>query len=325
LQGSVAIAGLGVLSACGIAPFPSKQAVKIPRIGVLWPTTASDPFLEAFRQGLRDLGYTEGQNISFDWRFAEGQADRYAPLATELAELPLDVIVVSPGTVNAARKATATIPIVFGPLGDPVSTGIVQSLARPGGNVTGLSVIGPQLAGKRLELLKEAFPHLTSVAAIWNPQGVSSMARETDETKIAADGLGVRFQSLQARDDAEIPAAFQAARDGRADGLVVIFSPLFVTSRQQIVQLAETTRLPTISGEREFAAAGGLMAYGPNTAELWRHAASYVDKILKGARPADLPIEQPTSFDFVVNTSTAQQLGLTIPASVLSQATEIIQ
>src|SRR3954470_3860250 len=217
LRGGLATAGLGLLSACGIAPFRGLQPAKVPRIGVLWPTTGSDPFLEAFRQGLHDVGYTEGQNIAIDWRFAEGQADRYAPLAAELAGLPLDVLVASPATVNPARRATTTIPIVFGPLGDPVSTGIVQSLAHPGGNVTGLSIIGPQLAGKRLELLRAAFPRLTNVAAIWNPQGDSSMAMETDDTRAAADRLGVRFEPLQARDDAEIPEAFRVATEGQVD------------------------------------------------------------------------------------------------------------
>jgi ABC-type uncharacterized transport system substrate-binding protein len=320
------LAELALLSGCGAPTLPFRAPpARVPRIGALWPGAASDANFEAFRQGLQDFGYTEGQNLIADWRFAEGQADRYTPLAAELAGLPLDVIVVSPATVNAARQATTTIPIVFGPLGDPVSTGIVRSLARPGGNVTGLSVIGPQLAGKRLELLKEAFPHLTSVAAIWNPQGISSMAAETDETKVAADHLGIRFQALQARNDAEIPVAFRAATDGRVDGLVIIFSPLFTTSRRQIVELTATTGLPTISGEREFSAAGGLMAYGPNVPDLWRHAASYVDKILKGAKPADLPVEQPTTFDFVINLKTARALGLAIPPSVMQQATEVIQ
>jgi putative ABC transport system substrate-binding protein len=323
LRGSLAVAGVGLLSGCGPLPFQAQPA-KVPRIGSIWAGTADSPLIEAFRQGLQELGYAEGRNISVEWRFAEGQADRFVPLAAELAGLPLDVIVTQGAILPAVQQATTTIPIVFVTGGDPVSVGSVKSIAHPGGNATGLSGIAPQLSGKRLELLKEAFPRLTNVAILWNPQD-QGMALEMGETRVAADRLGVRFQSVEARDEGEIPGAFGTATEARADALVVVFSALISAARQKIVELAATSRLPAISGDRDFAAAGGLMAYGPSLPGMWRRAATYVDKILKGANPADLPVEQPTRFDFVVNLKTARALGLTIPQEVLMQATEVIQ
>jgi putative ABC transport system substrate-binding protein len=323
LQGTLALAGLGLLSGCQSLPFQPPPA-RVPRIGSLRPGAADDPLVEAFRQGLQELGYAEGRNITVEWRFAEGQADRFVPLATELAGLELDVIVSAGPTLPAVQQATTTIPIVFVTGGDPVSVGYVKSIAHPGGNATGLSGIAPQLAGKRLELLKEAFPRLTSVATLWNPRE-QSMAVEMGETRVAADRLGLQFLSVEARDDSEIPGAFRTATEGRVDGLVVVTSPLIAASRRQIVELAATSRLPAISGDRDFAAAGGLMAYGPSLPGMWRRAATYVDKILKGAKPADLPVEQPMTFDFIINLKTARALGLTISQSVLMQATELIQ
>src|SRR5947207_4658930 len=323
LQGSLALAGLGLLPGCQSLPFQAQPA-RVPRIGSIWPGTADSPLVEAFRQGLQELGYVEGRNISVEWRFAEGQADRFVPLAAELAGLPLDMIVTQGATIAAVQQATTTMPIVFVSGGDPVSVGYVKSIAHPGGNATGLSGIAPQLAGKRLELLKEAFPRLTNVATLWNPRD-QGMAVEMGETRVAADRLGVRFQSVEARDEGEIPGAFRTATEARSDGLVVVFSALISAARQKIVELAATSRLPTIPGDRDFAAAGGLMGYGPSLPGMWRRAATYVDKIIKGAKPADLPVEQPMTFDFIINLKTAQALGLTIPQSVLMQATEVIQ
>jgi putative ABC transport system substrate-binding protein len=322
LRSGLAFTGLALLYGCRSLPF---QPPRVPRIGFLYPGVADDPLVESFRQGLRELGYVEGQNILADWRFAEGRADRYLPLATELTGLKPDIIVAAGGPiVHALQQTTESIPIVLVIGGDPSTIGLVKSIAHPGGNTTGLSGIAPQLAGKRLELLKVAVPSLTSVATIWNPQD-QSMFSEMGETKVAADQLAIRFQSVEVREEVELPAAFQTARERQADGLVAIFSPLFVASRQTMVELAAASRLPTISGDREFAAAGGLMAYGPSVPGMWRRAAAYVDRIIKGANPADLPVEQPTTFDFVVNLKTAQAIGLTVPPAVLQQATEVIQ
>jgi putative ABC transport system substrate-binding protein len=303
----------------------SSQAPRQPRVGVLWPGNETDLLAMALADGFQQLGYVDGQNIRFEWRFARGQRELYEPLAEELAHLPLDAIVANPATVNTMRQVTTSIPIVFGPLGDPVTTGIVQSLARPGANVTGLSMISPQLAGKRLELLNELVPRMRSVAAIWNPRGESSMAVEAEQARLVAEARGIRFESLEASDDGEIRAAFDAARNRDVDGLLIVYSPLFRASLQRIVEMAAATGRPAISGDREFAVAGGLMAYGPNLPELWRNVATYVDKIVKGANPTDLPVEQADHFDLVINQKTAQALGFTIPSSILVQATEILQ
>src|ERR671932_809111 len=225
LQGSLALVGLGLLSGCQSLPFQPPPA-RVPRIGFLWPGAADNPLIEAFRQGLQELGYAEGRNITVEWRYAQGQADRFVPLAAELAGLPLDVIVTQGPTLAAVQQATTTIPIVFATGGDPVSVGSVNSIAHPGGNATGLSGIAPQLAGKRLELLKEVVPRLTSVANLWNPRE-QSMASEMGETKVAADRLGIRFQSIEARDDSDIPGALRDAREARVDGLVGVSSPVF--------------------------------------------------------------------------------------------------
>ena len=322
LQGSAALAGLSLLSGC--RSLPMWASPRVPRIGFLHPGVADDPSVDAFRQGLQELGYTEGRTIAIDWRFADGHGDRYGPLAAELIGREPDVIATTGQTVVAVQQATTTIPIVLVMGGDPVSVGYVKSIAHPGGNTTGLSGIAPELAGKRVSLLKEAVPSLTSVATLWNP-GDQTMVPEMGATRAAADRLGIRFQAVEARDESEISSAFQTMTEARVDGLVVVLSPLFAVSRQTMVQLAAMSRLPTISSDRGFAAAGGLMAYGPGVAELWHRAASHVAKILKGAKPADLPVEQPTTFDFAINLKTAQALGLTIPPSVLAQATEVIQ
>jgi putative ABC transport system substrate-binding protein len=294
-------------------------------VGVLWPGNDTDLLVTALKDGFEQLGYADGQNILFEWRFARGQRELYEPMAEELARLPLDAIIANPATVNMMRQVTSSIPIVFGPLGDPVTTGIVQSLARPGANVTGLSMISPQLAGKRLELLNELMPSMRSVGVIWNPRGESSMAVEAEQARAVAEARGIRFASLEARDDTEIGAAFEAVTRDGLDGVLLVYSPVFRNSLQRIVDLSVAANRPAISGDREFAAAGGLMAYGPNLPELWRNVATYVDKILKGAKPADLPIEQPTKFELVINLKTAKALGLTIPPSLLARADQVIQ
>jgi putative ABC transport system substrate-binding protein len=326
LQSGLALAGLSVLAGC--QSLPLRASPRVPRIAVFHPGVADDPVIDAnrdaFRRGLQELGYTEGRNIAVDWRFAEGHADRNGPLVADLIRREPDVILTVGQTAGLVHQATTTIPIVLVMPGDPASVGLVKSIAHPGGNATGLSGIAPELAAKRLDLLKEAVPSLTSVATLWNP-GDQTMLPEMGATSIAADRLGLRFQAVEVRDESEIPGAFQTVTERRIDGLVVVLSPLFNASRQTMVQLAAMSRLPTISADREFAAAGGLMAYGPRLVEMWHRAASYVDKLLKGAKPGDLPVEQPTTFECFINLKTAQTLGLTIPQEVLAQATEVIQ
>jgi len=326
LQGGLALAGLSVLSGC--QSLPPSASPRVPRIAVFQPGVADDPVIDrnrdAFRQGLQEVGYTEGRNIVVEWSFAEGHADRYGPLIAELIGREPDVILTTGLTAGVVHQATTTIPIVLVMPGDPTTVGLAQSIAHPGGNATGLSGIAPELAAKRLSLLKEAVPSLTSVATLWNP-GDQTMLPEMDATSIAADRLGLHFQSVEVRNESELPSAFQTMTGAQVDGLLVTLSPLYNAARQTMVQLAAMSRLPTISADREFAAAGGLMAYGPSLVEMWRRAASYVDKLLKGAKPGDLPVEQPTTFDFFINLKTAQTLGLPIPQSVVQQATEVIQ
>ncbi len=307
----------------------AQQAAKIARIGYLAGNLAADPHLpEAFRQGLRDLGYVEGRNVVIEYRDAEGKFERLPALAAELVALKVDVIV-APSTLAAlaAKQATKTIPIVFAAAGDAVGSGLVTSLARPGGNVTGLSVLAPELVGKRLELLKQAVPGVTRVAALWHP---GDYAERTDkdmlkEADVAARALGVRLQVVEARGPADIDRAFSDMTRARAGALTVFSTPMFSTERRRLVDLAAKNRLPTMFSFRDYVDAGGLMAYGPSLADLARRAATYVDKILNGARPADLPVEQPTKFELVINLKTAKALGLTIPPSLLARADEVIQ
>jgi len=308
---------LGVLAAPLAAP--AQQAPgKTARIGVLG--RVSLPF-DAFREGLRELGYVEGQNIAIEYRFADGKDERLPGLAAELVRLKVDVIVaVSPPATEAAKQATSTIPIVFPVSGDPVAEGFVASLARPGGNLTGLATIGPELVGKQLELLKAVAPKVSRVAMLQNPS--QQVQRQAED---AARALGVQLQVLKARTPSEIEAAFAAMRSQRAGGVLVMRDSVFFAQRTQIVALAAKSRLPAVYGFREQAEAGGLMAYGASTPQLFRRAATYVDKILKGAKPADLPVEQPTKFELVINLKTAKALGLTIPPSLLGQADQVIQ
>jgi putative tryptophan/tyrosine transport system substrate-binding protein len=318
--------GLGLLAGCGRLPWQEQPPAKVPRIGFLSGTSAVSgaAAVEAFRQGLREHGYVEGQNIVVDYRFAEAEADQRRALAAELVQLPVDVIVTA-GTlaVRAAKDATATIPIVVARGDDLVAFGLVASLARPGGNVTGLSTIALQLSQKRLELLKEAVPGASRVAVFWNP-AIPERASEFSELASVAEALGVQLQSLEVSGTEGFESAFEAATRERADALLTLDNALTSVYRSRLVDLALRSRLPMISADRALAEAGGLMSYGPNFNEQYRRAAYYVDRILRGAKPADLPVEQPSTFDFAINLKTAQALGLTIPHHVLLQATEII-
>jgi putative ABC transport system substrate-binding protein len=276
----------------------AQQAAKIARVGILGASPPASPRLEAFLQGLRDLGYVEGRNIVIEYRNHEGKVERLPALAAELVALKVDVIVAAhTGAALAAKQATRTLPIVFAAAADPVTSGLVTSLARPGGNVTGLSGLAPELVGK--DMLKAA-------------EG-------------AARALGVRLQFVEARGPADFDRAFSDMTRARAGALTVLTSVMFTTERRRLVDLAAKSRLPAVYPQRDSVDAGGLMSYGPNGPDLFRRAATYVDKILKGAKPADLPVEQPTKFELVINLKTAKALGLTIPQSVLGRADEVIQ
>jgi putative ABC transport system substrate-binding protein len=300
---------------------------RVPRVGILFtgaPPPESVRGVEAFRRGLRALGYVEGRNIALEYRWAaEGKPDQLPDLAADLVRLRVDVILAQTGSHTlAAKRATSTIPIVMGAVSDPVGSGLVTSLARPGGNVTGSSLLAPQVAGKLLELLKEAVPEASRVAALVNPEGSVLAQREVEA---AAKVLGVQLQLLDVRDPKDLDRAFQAATAARAQAVITIPSPFFAAHRARVAELALKSRLPAVSFETGFADAGGLLSYGPNIPDSFRRAATYVDKILKGAKPADLPVEQPTKFELLVNLKTAKALGLTIPPSVLIRADQVIQ
>jgi ABC-type uncharacterized transport system substrate-binding protein len=313
-----------------VAPLAAvaQQAAKVPRIGWLGAYRAAAPHLqEAFRQGLRDLGYVEGRNLVIEYRDAEGKYDRLPALAAELVALKVDVIV-APTTpaALAAKQATRTLPIVC-VAGDPVGSGLVTSLARPGGNVTGLSSLAPELVGKCLEQLTQAVPGVSRVAVLWQP-GAFGERMEKDMLKaahVAARALGARLQFVEARGPENFDRAFSDMIRARAGASTVLPSTMFIIERRRLVDLAAKNRLPALYSAREFVDAGGLMAYGANFADSYRRAATYVDKILKGAKPGDLPIEQPTKFELVINLKTAKALGLTIPPSLLGQADEVIR
>ena len=315
-----------------IAPLAAEaqQAAKIARIGYLTASLAANPHLpEAFRQGLRDLGYVEGRNVVIEYRSAEGKRERLPALAAELVALKVDVIFVGGGTrvTLAAMQATKTIPIVFTGVGDPVTSGLVTNLARPGGNVTGLSGLGPELVGKRLEQLTQAVPGVSRVAVLRLP-GALGERTEKEMLKgadVAARALGVRLQFVEARGPDDFDRAFSDMTRAHAGALTLLPSNMFLREHRRLVDLAAKNRLPAVYTSREFVDAGGLMSYGANTADLFRRAATYVDKILKGAKPGDLPVEQPTKFELVINLKTAKALGLTIPPSLLQRADEVIQ
>jgi putative ABC transport system substrate-binding protein len=307
----------------------AQQAGRVPRIGFLGPASPSNrsPGLDAFRQGLRELGWVEGQNIVIDYRLAEGRYDRLPALAAELARLKADIIVAvgTPG-VAAAKKATETIPIVMiAGSADPVGLGLIASLARPGGNVTGLSFsAGPEIFGKGLELLKEIVPKVRRVAILSNPAS-PVQPLFIREVNVAARSLGVQLQLLEARGPDEFDGAFAAMAKERLGALLVVSDLMFILHRTRLADLVARSRLPAAYGDRDHVEAGGLMSYGASVRDLFRRAATYVDKILKGANPADLPVEQPTKFELVINLKTAKALGLTIPQSLLLRADEVIE
>jgi putative ABC transport system substrate-binding protein len=306
----------------------AQQPTKVPRIGYLQapPPSAVAARTEAFRQGLRDLGYVEGKNIVIEWRYAEGKLARVPALVAELVRLKVDVIVTGGAILTrAAKEATNTIPIVMAQDNDPIGNGFVASLARPGGNISGLSTLAPEISGKRLELLKEIVPKLSRVAVL----GTSTQpgnAQQLRETELAAGAFGVKLQYLDVLGPKDIETAFQAAGKGRADAvLMMVAGAVAAAHRTQIVELAVKSRLPTMYPQNTYVEDGGLMSYGVSFTDLDRRAATYVDKILKGRKPADLPVEQPTKFEFIINLKAAKQIGLTIPPNVLVRADKVIK
>jgi putative ABC transport system substrate-binding protein len=306
----------------------AQQPAKVPQIGYLTgpPLSATVRVREAFRQGLRELGYVEGKNIVIEWRSWEGKRDRQRALAVELVHLKVDVIVaVGSSDIRAAKEATSTIPIVMVSSGDPVASGFVASLARPGGNVTGLATLRPELSGKRLELLKEIVPRLSRVAVFASP-GSGDNAQILKELDLAAAPLGVELQHLDIRSPKDFETAFQAATKGRAEAVLIqLPGPVLTPRRKDVTELAVKSRLPLMYEGTEVVEVGGLMSYGVSSTDRYRRAATYVDKILKGAKPADLPVEQPMKFEFVVNLKAAKQIGLTIPPNVLVRADRVIR
>jgi len=313
--------------AFGGATVHAQQPAKVPRIGYLTQASASviASRIEAFRQGLRELGYVEGKNIVIEWRSAEGKLDRLPALAAELGRLKVDIIVsTGPTVTRAAKEATVTIPLVMTQDNDPVADGFVASLARPGGNITGLATLAPELSGKRLELLKEIVPTLARIAVF----GTSTDPGNTQvlkETELAARAFGVQLQFLDVPSLKDVETAFRAASKGGANAVLVLNSPVFVSQRTQLANLAVRSRLPAMYYRREYVEDGGLMSYGVSYTDLDHRAATYVDKILKGTKPGDIPVEQPTKFELVINLKAAKQIGLTIPQSVLYQADKVIR
>ena len=306
----------------------AQQAANVYRIGILGNSGSSRealPLWDAFRQGLRERGWIEGRNLSIESRWAEGKFDQLPALAADLVRLKVDLIFASSSIfVEAASKATRTIPIVFANHADPVGTGHVASLNRPGGNITGLSQMQSEISGKGLEILKQAIPGATRIAVMWNP-ATPSNAPGLKTVEAAAKVLGVRIQSLPMASPDEFEAAFSTMTRERANAVLVISAVMFFGAQRQLASLALKHRLPTMFGLREHAEAGGLLSYGTNNADLFRRAAGYVDKILKGANPAELPVEQASKFELVINLRTAKALGLTIPQSVLLRADEVIE
>jgi putative ABC transport system substrate-binding protein len=310
----------------------AQPAGKMPRIGYLWPGSQGFALTrEGFQRGLRALGYVEGKNIAVEYRYAEGQTERLPDLAAELIRMPVDVIVTNGNAATeAAKQATTTIPIVMTGVPDPVKSGFVTSFARPGGNITGTASLAEDLSGKRLELLKEAVPQLARVAVLWccDPPRTANdhaMARRVTQVEAAAQTLGVTVHSVGVREANELERTLATVTQQRPDALLIVLDPLVYVQRRQILDFAATSRLPAMYELREFVQEGGLMNYGPTFAALFEGAAYYVDRILKGSKPADLPVEQPMKFELVINLKTAQALGLTIPPTLLFQADEVIR
>ena len=306
----------------------AQQLGKVYRIGVLLPSTpsATASRLEAFRQGLKDLGYEEGRNFVLERRYGESKIDRLPQLAGELVSLRLDVIVAATDpAIRAVKQKTQTIPIVMATSVDPVGTGFVETLARPGGNVTGLTLMAPELGTKRLEILKEAVPKISRVALLWNPD-VSGNALELKEIEVAARSMQVQLHPLELRAFSQFENIFKLINSNRSDALILVANnPVLFPNRKQIAELVAKHQLPAMYFVRDFVDAGGLMAYGPNSVNLYNRAATYVDKILKGAKPADLPVEQPKKFELIINLKAAKQIGLTIPPNVLVRADQVIK
>jgi putative ABC transport system substrate-binding protein len=321
---------IGLVVALGLALAPlqaeAQQTGKVPRIGVLLtgsPSTVGQT--EAFTLGLRELGYVEGQTVAIEYRWGGGRADGFTEGATDLVRIKVDLIVAWGTTAaTAARRATSTLPIVLVAAGDPVGTGLVTNLARPGGNVTGLTNISAELSAKLLEILKEVVPGIKRLGVLRNPSNPVS-APQLRWLELAARSLGIEPRVVDVRDPTEFEAAFSSITRNRVDALAVLADPMFLGQRTRLADLAVQSRLPTTFNWRQYAEAGGLIAYGPSLAEQWRRSATYVDKILKGAKPGDLPIEQPTKFELVINLKTAKALGLTIPQTLLLRADQVIE
>ncbi len=321
-----------LVAGASVVAWPSaaqaQQAVKMARIGYLASNLANQGPLDAFRQGLRDLGYVEGRNVVIEYRDAQGKLDPLPALAAELVALKVDVIVASStAAALAARQATTIVPIVFATVPDPVATGLVASLARPGGNVTGLSNLNADLVGKCLEYFTQAVPAARRIAILWQPGafGEHTEKEMLKAAEVAARVLGIELQFVEARGPADIDKAFSEITGARADAVAVLVSGMLLGERRRLVDLAARNRLPVIYTFRELVDAGGLMSYGTSLADLFRRAASYVDKILKGAKPADLPVEQPIKLELVINLKTAQVLGLTVPPTLLARADQVIE
>jgi putative ABC transport system substrate-binding protein len=319
------------LVALTLAPFhlaEAQQTGKVPRIGFLLAPSRSavSESVDAFQQRLRELGYIEGQNIVIEYRYADGKLERIADLAGELVRLKVDVIVAAggPQAISPAKNATSTIPIVMTGTSDPVGSGFIASLARPGGNITGLSLGGSELYGKRLELLKETVPRVSRVVFFLDPTS-PTISLTLNEVQTSARALGIQIQSVEVRNPKDFPRAFQAAAKARAHALTVGANPVLTSNRTQILEFAAKSRLPGIYPFNAYVEDGGLMSYATKLSDQYRRAATYVDKILKGAKPADLPVEQPTKFEFVINLKTAKQIGLTIPPNVLARADRVIK
>ena len=324
------LVGTGAVLLAAPLAAEAQSAGKAPRIGYLSMFSSSNPYppSEAFWQGLHDLGWVEGQNITIEWRFAEGNARRLPDLAAELVRLRVDLIFAeTTPAARAVKQATTAIPSVFSPIADPIGSGLVANLARPGGNITGITFMAPELGGKRLELLKQAVPRMTRVGVLSHPGDPSEATVKSvlEQTEAAARALGVQLLRVEAQGPNDFDRVFAGMSRERVGGLILIPSAMFVDERRRILNVVVKDRLPAMFYFREFVEAGGLMSYGPNFRELWRRAATYVDKILKGAKPADLPVEQATKFELVINLKTAKALGLTIPPSLLGRADEVIE
>ena len=323
------IVGLIVVLAVLPLAIEAQQTRKVPHIGFLSPSSLSDPrtrtFVEAFRQGLRDLGWIEGQNVTIEYRWAEEKTARLGELARDLASHKVDVMVAATSpAVQAAKDSTTAIPIVMTNAGDAVATGFVTSIARPVGNITGLSMMGGELVGKQLEILREVVPGLSRVAVLWNPTN-SSNPGQLRHAQDAVRLLGLRLHPLEARGPDDIESAFAAMTREHVGGVIVLLDSMLAANRARIAELAAKNRLPAVYGLADHVKAGGFIAYGPNVADMYRRAAAYADKILKGSKVSDLPVEQPTKFELIVNVNAARALGITIPPSVSARADQLIQ